>query len=146
MLMIALVVATAPSARAVSSPDEVLPDPAQEKRAEAIGGQLRCLVCQNESVEESEADLARDLRRIIRARVAAGDTDDQIIDWMTARYGDFVRLKPPFTALTAVLWGAPALALLAGGAAVALARRRRASVPEPLSDEERRRLSELLKP
>ena len=88
--------------------------PAQEQRAEAIGHQLRCLVCQNESVEQSDADLARDLRRIIRQRVAAGDSDQQVIDWMVARYGDFVRLRPPFDALTLVLWAAPVLALRRG--------------------------------
>ena len=88
-------------------PRELLPDPQQEQRAEAIGEQLRCLVCQNESVEESDADLARDLRRIIRQRVVAGDSDQQVIDWMVARYGDFVRLRPPFNATTLVLWGAP---------------------------------------
>ena len=120
-------------------------NPAQEARAEAIGHQLRCMVCQNESVEESEADLARDLRRIIRTRVAAGDSDQQIIGWMTARYGDFVRLRPPFNALTAALWGAPLLALLVGAGAVFIARRRRPAAPASLSDEERRRLSELLK-
>jgi len=133
-------------AYAISSPAELLADPKQEARAEAIGHQLRCLVCQNESVEESEADLARDLRGIIRARVAAGDSDNEIIAWMTARYGDFVRLKPPFNALTALLWAAPGLALLAGGAIVVLARRRQSSPPPPLSEDERRRLSELFKP
>ncbi|MBO0712094.1 MAG: cytochrome c-type biogenesis protein CcmH, partial [Acetobacteraceae bacterium] len=116
-------------AYAVSNPAELLADPKQEAHAEAIGHQLRCLVCQNESVEDSDADLARDLRRIIRARVVAGDSDRAIIAWMTARYGDFVRLKPPFNAQTAVLWGAPVLALIAGGAIVLLARRRQSSAP-----------------
>ena len=90
LLLLALL---SPQAHAVSSPAELMADPRQEARAEAIGHQLRCLVCQNESVEESEADLARDLRRIIRTRVAAGDSDRQIIDWMTERYGNFVRLR-----------------------------------------------------
>ncbi|HET6196207.1 MAG TPA: cytochrome c-type biogenesis protein, partial [Acetobacteraceae bacterium] len=108
---------------AVSDPAELLPDRAQEQRAEALGHQLRCLVCQNESVEESNADLARDLRRIIRERVAAGDSDQQVTDWMVARYGNFVRLRPPFNATTLMLWGAPALALLTGVAAAAIARR-----------------------
>ena len=84
----------------MSDPAELLPDRAQEQRAEALGHQLRCLVCQNESVEESNADLARDLRRIIRQRVVAGDSDQQVTDWMVARYGDFVRLRPPFNAVT----------------------------------------------
>jgi cytochrome c-type biogenesis protein CcmH len=133
-------------ARAVSDPGEMLRNPEQEQRAQAVGHQLRCLVCQNESVEESEADLARDLRRIIRQRVVAGDTDQQVIDWMVARYGDFVRLRPPFDAVTLVLWAAPALALLTGFGAVLAARRRRAAPPPPLSPEERRKLRELLKP
>ena len=132
-------------ALAVSDPGELLPDGQQEKRAEALGHQLRCMVCQNESVEESNADLARDLRRIIRQRVVAGDTDQQVVDWMVARYGDFVRLRPPFNAVTLVLWGAPGLALLVGLSAVLIARRRRPGPPEPLSDAERRRLADLLK-
>ena len=84
----------------MSDPAELLPDRAQEQRAEALGHQLRCLVCQNESVEESNADLARDLRRIIRQRIVAGDSDQQVTDWMVARYGNFVRLRPPFNAVT----------------------------------------------
>jgi cytochrome c-type biogenesis protein CcmH len=132
-------------AYAVSDPAELLPDRTQELRAEAIGHQLRCLVCQNESVEESNADLARDLRRIIRQRVMAGDSDRQVIDWMVARYGDFVRLRPPFNAMTLMLWGAPLIALLAGIGAALLARRRRPAAPAPLSDAERQRLADLLK-
>lgn len=130
---------------AVSDPAELLPDRKQELRAEALGHQLRCLVCQNESIEDSNADLARDLRRIIRQRVVAGDSDQQVIDWMVARYGDFVRLRPPFNAMTLALWGAPAIALLVGFAAVLAGRRRRPAAPEPLSDAERQRLAELLK-
>jgi cytochrome c-type biogenesis protein CcmH len=133
------------SAYAVSDPGELLPDRQQELRAEALGHQLRCLVCQNESVEESNADLARDLRHIIRQRVVAGDTDQQVIDWMVARYGDFVRLRPPFNAETFVLWGAPGPALLAGFGAALIARRRRPGPPEQLSEAEQRRLAELLK-
>jgi cytochrome c-type biogenesis protein CcmH len=132
-------------ALAVSSPAEMLPDPAQEKRAEAIGAQLRCLVCQNESIEDSEADLARDLRHVIRERVRAGDSDEQVINWMVARYGNFVRLRPPFNGETVVLWLAPLLAVSGGAAAAWFARRRRAPVPQPLSVEEQRRLAELLK-
>jgi cytochrome c-type biogenesis protein CcmH len=132
-------------ALAVSDPAELLRNPQQEQRAEALGQQLRCLVCQNESVEASDADLARDLRRIIRQRVVAGDSDQQVIEWMVARYGDFVRLRPPFNAMTFALWGAPGIALLVGLAAVLFARRRQPSVPAPLSDAERRRLADLLK-
>ena len=130
---------------AVSDPAEMLPDHMQEQRAEALGHQLRCLVCQNESVEESNADLARDLRGIIRQRVEAGDSDQQVIDWMVARYGNFVRLRPPFNVTTFALWGAPGIALLAGIGAVVIARRRRPAAPAPLSDAERQRLADLLK-
>jgi cytochrome c-type biogenesis protein CcmH len=131
---------------AVSNPAEMMPDHAQEQRAEAIGHQLRCLVCQNESVEDSDADLARDLRHIIRTRVEAGDSDQQVIDWMVARYGDFVRLKPPFDAQTLVLWLAPGLALLVGIGAVLVSRRRKQVPPAPLTSDERRRVAELTKP
>jgi cytochrome c-type biogenesis protein CcmH len=129
----------------VSDPAELLPDRAQEQRAEALGHQLRCLVCQNESVEESNADLARDLRRIIRERIVTGDSDRQVTDWMVARYGDFVRLRPPFNAVTLALWGAPGIALLTGIIAALIARRRRPVPPAPLSDAERQRLADLLK-
>lgn len=133
-------------AGAVSDPGEMLPNRAQELRAEAIGEQLRCLVCQNQSIEDSNADLARDLRRIVRGRVAAGDSDRQVIDWVVARYGDFVRLRPPFRPLTWLLWFSPALALATGGAAALIARRQRTPPPAPLSDAERARLSELMPP
>jgi cytochrome c-type biogenesis protein CcmH len=146
LLLAFLVLKVAGPALAVSTPAEMLPDREQEQRAEAIGHQLRCLVCQNESVEESDADLARDLRHIIRTRVQTGDTDQQVIDWMVARYGDFVRLRPPFDAQTLVLWLAPILALGMAAAAVLLARRHRAAPMAPLTAEEQRRLAKLLKP
>jgi cytochrome c-type biogenesis protein CcmH len=130
---------------AVSNPAEMMADPAQERRAEALGQQLRCLVCQNESIEDSEADLARDLRGVLRQHIAAGDTDPQIMAWMTQRYGDFVRLSPPLNALTLALWGAPVLALGAGiGAAVLTRRRRMATQAAALSADEQQRLSALL--
>ncbi len=133
----AAVLCLAGPAFAISDPNEMLRDPAQEARAERIGSQLRCLVCQNESIEESGADLARDLRGIVRQRVTAGDTDPQIIAWMVARYGDFVRLRPPFTALTALLWLSPILAVLAGLGFAWAGRRRRPAAPMPLTDGER---------
>ncbi len=133
-------------ALAISDPAERLPDPTQESRAVGIGGQLRCLVCQNESIEDSGADLARDLRHIVRARVAAGESDGQIVAWMTARYGDFVRLSPPFNPLTALLWASPLLALLAGLAAAYASRRRAPSPESPLSQIEQSRLRDLLNP
>jgi cytochrome c-type biogenesis protein CcmH len=139
-----LLLALAAPAFAVSDPTELLPDSRQELRAENIGQQLRCLVCQNNSVEESESDYARDIRRVIRERVVAGDSDTRVIAWVTARYGDFVRLRPPFNAFTVVLWGSPVLALLVGVAVVLLARRRDSVAPVPLSDAERRELKKLL--
>ncbi len=144
MTALGLLLLASGSAAAVSDPREMLPDPRQEQRAEDIGAGLRCLVCQNESIEASDADLARDLRRIIRQHIASGDSNRQIIAWMVARYGDFVRLRPPFDMLTLVLWGAPVLAPGIGGAAIVLARLRRPAPPAPLTDEERRRVGELL--
>jgi cytochrome c-type biogenesis protein CcmH len=131
---------------AVSDPQEMLPDPVLESRAEAIGSELRCLVCQNESIEASDADLARDLRRMIRTQVAAGASDRQVVEWMVARYGDFVRLRPPFDAETAFLWSAPVLALSIGLAVVAISRRGSApSTAAQLTQEERERLQDLLR-
>lgn len=143
LILLALLAFTG-TARAVSNPAEMLPNHAEELRAEAIGDQLRCMVCQNESVEQSDADLAKDMRRIIRQHVAAGDTNQQVIAWMVARYGNFIRLRPPFEPMTLVLWLAPLIALLVGAAAVILARRRITAPPEPLSAAERQRLSDLL--
>ncbi len=130
-------------AHAVSDPREMLVNPVLEHRSEALGEQLRCLVCQNESIEQSDADLAKDLRRIIREHIAAGESDQQVTQWMVARYGDFVRLSPPFNAMTLVLWGAPAIAV-AIGAGAAFAGRRRATAPPPLSPAERQSLDALL--
>jgi len=130
-------------ALAISDPKEMLPDPRLEARAEAVGSQLRCLVCQNESIEESNADLAHDLRAIVRQRIVAGDTNQQVIDWMVARYGVFVRLKPPLTLSTALLWATPVLGLLIGGVAAWLGRRRMAAPPAPLNAAEQARLREL---
>lgn len=142
LLVLAFLVLAVPAALAVSNPSEMLPDPAAELRAQQIGQQLRCMVCQNESVEASDADLARDFRRIIRSRITIGDSDSQILDWMTARYGDFIRLRPPFNAMTAVLWASPVLALGAGLVTVLLSRRRRPAPPAPLTDAERLRLEQ----
>ena len=130
-------------AHAISDPAEMLANPAQEARAEQIGKQLRCLVCQNESIEDSGAVLARDLRGIVRQRVAAGDTDSQITAWMVARYGDFVRLRPPFNAVTALLWLSPVLAVGLGLGMAVLGRRGRAMAAVPLSEGERARIAEL---
>lgn len=134
------------AAFAISDPAEMLPNPAQEARAENVGRQLRCLVCQNESIEDSNADLARDLRHIVRARIAAGDADNQAIEWVVARYGDFVRLRPPMNAATALLWASPVLAVLAGLGFAFNSRRRAPAVSEPLTEAERSRLADLSPP
>lgn len=143
LLLAALLIAR--PALAISDPAEMLKDPKQEARAEAIGGQLRCLVCQNESIEDSGADLAKDLRAIVRQRVSAGDSNQQVIDWMVARYGNFVRLRPPFEPSTALLWATPVLGLLVGGAAAWWGRRRAvvSAPPAPLSPAEEAKLREL---
>ena len=130
-------------AMAVDDPAEMLPDPAEEQRAEAIGAQLRCLVCQNESIEDSSADLARDLRHVVREHVAKGESDHQIMDWMVSRYGNFIRLRPPLTAGTLLLWIMPVLALCMGIGVAWWHLRRPRTVAPPLTDEERRRLSDL---
>ena len=142
VLLLVLAPAVAP---AVESPAEMLPNPVAEQRAEAIGRQLRCLVCQNEDIEDSGADLARDLRRIVRAQVAAGRTNGQIMRWMTARYGNFVRLSPPLDVATLLLWLMPVLAVGTGllAAVLAFGRQRRRAPPPPLTENERRRLAAL---
>lgn len=128
-------------------PSEVLPNPALEARAREIGRELRCVVCQNQSIDDSNAEVARDMRRAVRERLVAGDNDAAVFDFMVARYGDYVLLNPPFKARTLLLWlGAPLVLLIAGGALLLAARRRKAIVPpQPLSDEEQRRLDSLLK-
>jgi len=133
-------------ALAISDPAEMLPNPQQEARAETVGRQLRCMVCQNESIEDSNADLARDLRRLVRVRIAAGDSDADATQWVVARYGDFVRLRPPVNAVTAVLWASPVLALLAGLGFALMAQRRLMPTPAPLTDAERTRLASLTGP
>ena len=140
------VMAGSPSAYAVQ-PDEIMSDPAKELRARALSRELRCMVCQNQSIDDSDAPLARDLRLLVRERLTAGDTDAQVQDFLVARYGAFVLLKPPFEWHTALLWLTPAAALLAGAIAMFLAvRRRRAGVagPAPLSPEEEQRLGEMM--
>ena len=113
-LLLALVMMfTALQAHAVM-PDEMLKDPSQEARARAIGQELRCLVCQNQSIDDSEATLARDLRVIVRERITAGDTDRQVLDFVVARYGNYVLLKPPFQSDTILLWLLPFALLVLG--------------------------------
>ena len=128
-------------------PEEVLQDPALEARARHISEGLRCLVCQNQSIDDSEAPLAKDLRLLVRERLKAGDTDQQIEDFVVARYGEFVLLKPRFTAHTLLLWFATPTVFLVALLIVVLAYRRRsvaASPPTGLSEAEERKLKRLL--
>jgi cytochrome c-type biogenesis protein CcmH len=126
-------------------PDEILADPALESRARTISAELRCMVCQNQSIDESDADLAHDLRVLVRERLTAGDTDDEVIDFIVARYGEFVLLKPRFSARNALLWGAPALILIVGGLFLVLrGRASRRQAAAPLSGAEQARLKDIL--
>jgi cytochrome c-type biogenesis protein CcmH len=138
------------SAHAVQ-PDEILPDPALETRARNLSRELRCMVCQNQSIDDSDAPLARDLRLLVRERIKSGDSDGQVIDFIVARYGDFVLLKPPLTWHTALLWATPFLLLMAAMFAIwRNTTRSRADVgvalpPDVLSDDERAKLEAALK-
>ncbi|WP_369060829.1 cytochrome c-type biogenesis protein [Caulobacter sp. 73W] len=129
---------------AASDPSERLADPAQEARARDMFREVRCLVCQNESIDDSEAELAVDLRRVVRGEIVAGRSDDQIRRFLVERYGEFVLLKPAFSAGNAVLWLAPFGIVLAGGALLFGLLRRRPKKTEGLSAEEETRLKALL--
>jgi cytochrome c-type biogenesis protein CcmH len=143
LLLAATLVTLAGPALAVN-PDEQLPDPKLEARAKALSRELRCVVCQNVSIDESDATLARDLRIILRERIAAGDTDEQAVGFLVQRYGNFVRLKPPLQADTLALWLGPLAILLIGGAGVALYVRGRGGPPTPLNPAEQAELAALM--
>jgi cytochrome c-type biogenesis protein CcmH len=147
LLLLLVLMALGGVAHAVE-PSERLADPALEARARAIGSELRCLVCQNESIEDSNADLAHDLRVLLRQRIAAGDTDQQAIDFIVQRYGQFVLLKPRLEPATYALWFGPPAVLVLAVIAIALnLRRRRNQIearPAPLDDAERQHLAKLL--
>ena len=139
-----------PAAYAVQ-PDEIMSDPVKESRARDLSRELRCMVCQNQSIDDSDAPLARDLRVLVRERLVAGDSDAEVLDFLTARYGDFVLLKPRLTAHTLLLWLLPPLALVGGGLALWFYSRRRANAGSPtdpsllhLTEEEEARLQHLL--
>ena len=146
-VLLLLLALAGPALGAVGDPAMQLPDAAQEERAREIGRELRCLVCQNQSIEDSDADLARDLRRIVREQVSSGRSDAEVVGFVHQRYGDFVLLRPRFSAATALLWATPAVALLAGGLLLRSARRRpngaQAVAPAALTDVERAHLSRL---
>ncbi|NTJ41728.1 cytochrome c-type biogenesis protein CcmH [Agrobacterium larrymoorei] len=128
------------------NPDEVLSDPALEARARNLTVQLRCMVCQNQSIDDSNAELARDLRVLVRERLTQGDSNEAVLDYVVSRYGEFVLLKPRLSARTVLLWGAPIGLILVGIFAVFIFTRRRAALPEgqKLTVDEERRIQELL--
>jgi cytochrome c-type biogenesis protein CcmH len=146
-LLLALLLLAGP-AMAATSPDEMLKDPALEARARALGKELRCLVCQNQSIDDSNAELAQDLRRLVRERLVAGDSDAEVRTYLTQRYGDFVLLKPPVRPITWLLWFGPLAVLLVGGLMIlAFFRGRKAAAvaaPPELDAAERARLERLL--
>lgn len=148
LLLVAILVSS--QAWAVE-PDEMLANPALEARARAISKQLRCMVCQNESIDESQAPLARDLRVLVRQRIMAGDSDSQIINFLVSRYGEFILLKPPLSWHTLALWGAPPALLILGILMIVVVERRRATgrpafdAATHLSAAEEARLSEILR-
>jgi cytochrome c-type biogenesis protein CcmH len=148
--LLALALALAVPAAAVM-PDEMLQDPAQEQRARALSKDLRCVVCQNQSIDDSDAPLARDLRVLVREQIAAGKTDAQVRDYVVERYGNFVLLKPPVEGDTLLLWAGPFAVLLFGGAGLLWWQRRKSSAvmgadAAPLSDAERIELDRLAGP
>lgn len=145
LFALCMVVLLAVPAQAVN-PDEMLDDPVLEQRARNVSQGLRCLVCQNQSIDDSDAPLARDLRLLVRERLLAGDEDEQVISFLVARYGEFILLKPRFRWHTVLLWLGPLAVLAAGAISVVLVFRRAKaqSRPDPLSSEEQRKLAEIL--
>jgi cytochrome c-type biogenesis protein CcmH len=147
-LLILCVVLFGTHAALAVEPDEVLADPALETRARAISRELRCMVCQNQSIDDSGAPLAHDLRVLVRERLKAGDNDQQVLDFLVARYGEFVLLKPPFEWRTALLWLTPFGVLIVGAIALVAATKRRKGGADPAADKlsaaEEARISELM--
>jgi len=152
LIGLVLTLLLAPTICRAVQPDEVMSDTKQEARARALSKQLRCMVCQNQSIDDSDAPLARDLRLLVRERIAHGDSDRQVMDFLVARYGPFVLLKPPFNPHTMLLWLLPPLALTGGAVALALYARRRSNQTgglsrndtAPLSSEEQAELARLV--
>jgi cytochrome c-type biogenesis protein CcmH len=142
-LLIALSLVWALPAAAIGVDVEKLPDPAKEAQARALMKELRCLVCQNQSIEDSDADLARDLRVIVRERLAAGDSPEQVKAYLVDRYGEWVLLRPLVNRTTWILWATPPLVLVLGGVVLVLLRRRKVDTAPALSAEERAALDEL---
>ncbi len=128
------------------SPDEMLPDPAMESRARTLSAELRCMVCQNQSIDDSNAELARDLRLLVRDRINHGEDDEQVLNYIVSRYGEFVLLRPRFSVRTMTLWGSPFVLILAGGLSLLVFSRQNARRPTGtcLNSEEETRLQKLL--
>lgn len=146
--LVALMLLVSPAAQAVQ-PDEIMSDPVKEARARDLSRELRCMVCQNQSIDDSDAPLARDLRLLVRERIAAGDSNSQVLDFLVARYGEFVLLKPRFERQTMLLWLLAPLLLIGGGLTLWLQIRRRAkrgadAPAPPLTPEEQARLAALM--
>lgn len=149
LAMLAVLLTLAPTLALAVQPDEIMADPAKEARARALSRELRCMVCQNQSIDDSDAPLARDLRLLVRERIAAGATDRQVIDYLVARYGEFVLLKPRLEGQTLILWLLTPLVLICGGFGLWFYNRRaRAAAPEngslALTPEEEARLEKLI--
>ncbi len=148
LLLLLAALLWAGTAVAAVKPDEILDDPVLEARARTLGKELRCLVCQNQSIDDSDAPLAADLRRLVRQRLQAGDTDEEVKAFLVERYGEFILLRPPVRPSTWLLWAGPFAVLILGGVSVGLYMRRRSargeSETEELSPEERARLERLL--
>jgi cytochrome c-type biogenesis protein CcmH len=149
LAIFAACVSLAPAASFAVQPNEILADPALEKRARELSAELRCLVCQNQSIDDSSAPLARDLRLVVRERLVAGDTNEQVMTYVVQRYGEFILLRPPFRLGTLLLWLTPLVALAGGLAWMLVAWRRRSRLgvlpgTAPLTDEERKALEKVL--
>lgn len=145
-IALAALLAIAPESGAVN-PDEMLTDPVLEKRAREISKGLRCVVCQNQSIDDSDAELAHDLRVLVRQRLKSGDSDTEVVDYIVSRYGDYVLLRPPFKGATVLLWLGPVFVAILGLLGVIVTLRRRAAPTRdavPLDENERRRVAALL--
>ena len=144
VLLAVLAIALWHGPAAAVEPGEALADPALEARARALSTELRCMVCQNQSIDLSDAELAHDLRVLVRERLMAGDSDEEVLDYVVSRYGEFVLLKPSFSLRNALLWGTPVLLLVAGAGVLFYSQRRRRSEASALTEEETAELDRIL--
>jgi cytochrome c-type biogenesis protein CcmH len=145
LILLVMLALLAPVSRVLAvQPDEMLPDPALETRARALSKELRCMVCQNQSIDDSDAPLARDLRILVREHLRAGETDQQVLDFLIARYGEFVLLRPRFSPHTALLWLTPFGVLVIGALGIAMSARRQRNSEGNLTASEEARLAEIL--